>query len=256
VSVALACRELGHGPPLLCLHGLLGSGTNWRSIGRRLAERGRRVLLVDLRNHGRSPHAPGMRYAELAGDVLALLEREGIERAALLGHSMGGKCAMHLALAAPERVERLVVADIAPRPSGHEHAALLAALRALPAAALASRRAADAALAAHLPDPALRQFLLQNLVPGSEPRWRVDLAAIAAALPDLAGFDPPPAGARYPGPALFVRGERSDYLSEADLPLIEGWFPRARLVTVAGAGHWLHAERPDAFLAVIAPFLR
>ena len=188
MPVGLASTVVGKGTPALVLHGLFGSGTNWRTIARRLADR-LECHLVDQRNHGRSPHAHAMAYPELAADVLAYLDARGIGRAGLIGHSMGGKTAMTLALLAPARVRWLVVADIAPARSPSDHRPILDALRSMPLAAIASRGEADAALASTVSDPALRQFLLQNVVSdGAGLRWRIDLEAIAAALPELTDF--------------------------------------------------------------------
>ena len=255
MPIALESRVAGRGPPVLILHGLFGSGANWRTIARQLEAR-LECHLVDQRNHGRSPHARGMTYPELAGDVLAYLDARRIDRAGLIGHSMGGKTAMTLALTAPERAAWLVVADIAPAPSPGDHRPILDALRALPAGALATRADADAALAPAIPAPELRRFLLQNLVfDGGRLRWRIDLDAIADALPDLTGFPPPAAGAVYEGPSLFLRGARSDYLPPCHEPRVRALFPAASIATIAGAGHWLHAEQPAAVAGRIARFL-
>ena len=255
MTLELAGQSLGAGPDLIILHGLFGSGTNWRSIARRLEHR-LECHLVDQRNHGRSPHVRGMTYPSLAGDVLAYLDARRIGRAGLIGHSMGGKTAMSLALTAPERVRWLVVADIAPAPSPSDHRPILDALKALPLEVLATRGAADVALAPAIPDPGLRQFLLRNLVSeDARLRWRIDLAAIAEALPDLTDFPPTKRGAAYEGPALFLKGERSDYLTARHEPRIRALFPRATIATIAAAGHWLHAEQPAAVVARIERFL-
>ena len=255
MPATLASTVIGTGPPALVLHGLLGSGTNWRSIARRLGTR-LECHLVDQRNHGRSPHAAGMAYPTLAADLLAYLDAHRLDRAGLIGHSMGGKVAMTLALGAPERVGWLVVADIAPAPSPSDHRPIVDALRSLPVDTLATRSAADAALASSVPDPGLRQFLLQNLVfDGARLRWRIGLGAIAAALSDLTDFPPAPHGTVYPGPTLFLRGERSDYLRPYHEPRIRALFPSAAIATVAGAGHWLHAEEPVAVTTRIERFL-
>lgn len=254
-AVDLAFESLGDGPPLIVLHGLFGSGTNWRTVARRLS-RHRRVLLVDLRNHGRSPHAPDMRYPTLAGDVESLLDRLEIDAVDVVGHSMGGKTAMCLALRSPARVSRLCVVDIAPAASGHDHDGPIGALRALPLEQVTRRADADALLRDAVPEAGLRAFLLQNLEAGpSGYRWRIDLAAIEAALPDLVAWPEPAPGSVYRGPCLFVRGARSDYVTDADVPGIRRLFPAARVHTVDGAGHWVHAESPDAFLAAVEPFL-
>ena len=255
MPVALASTVIGRGPPALVLHGLFGSGTNWRTVARRLGAR-IECHLVDQRNHGRSPHAPGMTYPTLAVDVLAYLDSRRIERAGLIGHSMGGKTAMTLAVTAPERVRWLIVADIAPAQSPSDHRPILDALRALPADSLASRSGAEAALASAVPDLGLRRFLLQNLVAGETGmRWRIDLDAIARALPDLADFPRMPPHAVYEGPTLFLRGESSDYVGAHHEPRIRALFPAASIATVAAAGHWLHAEQPAAVTTRIEAFL-
>lgn len=244
----------GEGPPLLILHGLYGSGSNWARHAGRLAER-YRVLLPDLRNHGRSPHHPDMSYPAMAGDLRRLLDREGLETALVLGHSMGGKVAMTLALTSPERVAALVAADIAPVDYGnHGHAELIAALRALPLAELESRQAADRALAAAVPSAMVRQFLLTNLQRRDGGfQWRIPLTILADQLPLIEGF--PSLAARYPGPTLFLHGADSDYVSAAHEPTIRGLFPAARLEALPAAGHWLHVERPEAFAERLEAFL-
>ena len=256
MPVDLASTVIGRGPPAIVLHGLFGSGTNWRSIARRLEHR-LECHLVDQRNHGRSPHAPGMAYPTLAADVLAYLNAHRVDRTGIIGHSMGGKTAMTLALTAPERVRWLIVADIAPAPSPSDHRPILDALRAMPIESLASRAAADAALAPSIPDSGLRRFLLQNLVVDATGlRWRIDLEAIAEALPELTDFPPTASDSVYDGPTLFLRGERSEYLTVHHEPRIRALFPRAPIAaTIADAGHWLHAEQPVAVTARIAQFL-
>ena len=255
MPVALASTVFGQGQPALVLHGLFGSGTNWRTIARRLDTR-LECHLVDQRNHGRSPHARGMAYPDLAADVLAYLDAHRIDRAGLIGHSMGGKTAMTLALTAPERVRWLIVADIAPVPAPSDHGPILDTLKALPVDTLTTRTGADAALAAAVPDLGLRQFLLQNLIAGGAGlRWRIDLDAIADALPDLTGFPSIAPGTVYEGPTLFLRGARSDYVPASDEPRIRALFPAACIATVDAAGHWLHAEQPAAVTALILRFV-
>ena len=255
MPVGLASTVVGKGTPALVLHGLFGSGTSWRAIARRLADR-LECHLVDQRNHGRSPHAHAMAYPELAADVLAYLDARGIGRAGLIGHSMGGKTAMTLALLAPARVRWLVVADIAPARSPSDHRPILDALRSMPLAAIASRGEADAALASTVSDPALRQFLLQNVVSdGARLRWRIDLEAIADALAELTDFRVAEPDAVYEGPTLFLRGARSSYVTFRDEPRIRALFPAASIATIDAAGHWLHAEQPAAVTARIIRFL-
>nr|MDQ2804639.1 alpha/beta fold hydrolase [Pseudomonadota bacterium] len=197
----LHAQAMGEGAPVCVLHGLFGAGMNLRTAARRLAA-ARRVLLLDLRNHGSSPHIPTMSYAEMAADVRETLAAQDALPAALLGHSMGGKVAMHLALNEPEAVPCLLVADIAPVAYGPHFHDLVAALRALRLTPALTRAEASALLAPSVPDAALRTFLLQNLRFEGAPAWRIGLTEIAANLPALEGGDAPP-GARYDGPTLF-----------------------------------------------------
>jgi len=247
--------ESGHGqPPVILLHGLFGSSTNWHGIARRLAE-SRRVLAPDLRNHGRSASCAPMTYAAMAEDLVALLDSQGIDQAVLVGHSMGGKAAMFLALNRPERVHTLIVADIAPVTYTHRFDDVLTALAAIDLEGLEDRRDADEQLARTLENPGLRGYLLQSLVKqGNGWRWRIDLTHLSASMDHLLGF-PDIAGRQYPGPALFIYGTESDYVTGAHLQAIRERFPLARLRSVLGAGHWVYADQPDTFLRALQGFL-
>lgn len=255
--VTLAATSYGDaaGPPVAILHGLFGSARNWATIARRLGAH-RRVLALDLRNHGASPWAPAMDYRAMAEDVRATLDALGYRRFALIGHSMGGKAAMLAALCFGDAVERLVVADIAPVAYPPRHLGLVQAMRGLDLSAIARRADADNRLAASVPDAAERGFLLQNLMlDGQGARWRLNLHAIEQAMPDLVGWPAMPPEARYLGPALFVAGGRSDYVKPEYEPAIRRLFPKARIARIPEAGHWLHAERPQAFVDLVTPFL-
>ncbi len=245
----------GDGPPLVVLHGLFGAARNWTAIARRLSAR-HRVLAMDLRNHGASPRAEAMDYPAMAADVAETMEAAGAAPAAVLGHSMGGKTAMALALTRSGLVSRLLVADIAPVPYPPRQARIVAAMRAVPLRPGLARREADAALLAEgVQDPATRAFLLQNLrFEGEAPAWRCGLDEIAAALADIEGF--PEFASRYEGPALFLLGERSDYVQPEHRPRIRGLFPAARFLTLRGTGHWLHAEKPEEFAGVAEAFFQ
>ena len=252
MSVPLSYKSQGAaGPPVVILHGLFGSSSNWRSIARRLAER-HRVFALDLPNHGESPHVDTMSYAAMAGDVVAFLDDHDIASATLIGHSMGGKTAMRLALDAPARVDRLVVVDIAPTVSHNDHLPWLRAMDALDVSRVTRRADAESMLEETIPDAAMRQFLLQNLVStGDGFAWRINLAAIENSLPALLDF-PLDAGTRaFNGTALFLRGAQSDYVSQKDETVIRTLFPRAEIVTIEGAGHWPHAQQPARFLAAL-----
>ena len=250
-DVALACDVLGEGPPLVILHGLFGSARNWQSVARRLA-RHYRVVAVDQRNHGRSPHTGRFGYAEMAADLTARCDRLELDTITLLGHSMGGKTAMTFALAQPARVSRLVAVDIAPVAYADSHSTLIAALRALPLERLGRRQDADEALSAAVPDASVRAFLLQNLSLGAAGgTWRLNLAALAESMPALVA---PPPGAdhlQYGGDTHVIRGEQSDRVSAAHLPAFRASFPRLQVHTVEHAGHWPHAENPSGFLQAL-----
>ncbi len=245
--------ERGTGMPLVLLHGLFGRAANLGTVQRTLAERFR-VLALDLRNHGANPHVPAMNYPIMAADVLETLRERAALPCALVGHSMGGKVAMTLALQSPETVLRLVVADIAPVPYAHGNRAYVEAMAAVPLHPGLTRAAADAALANAVPDPVVRGFLLQNLRLGAAPEWRIGLDEIGAALPEIEGWSQPN-GFSYPGPTLFIAGVRSDYIRPEARPEIRKLFPAARFVTLKGAGHWLHADNPAGFVAVLEAFL-
>jgi pimeloyl-ACP methyl ester carboxylesterase len=243
------------GPPVVILHGLFGSGRNWASIAQRLAG-AHQVIALDARNHGASPWAETMSYAEMAEDVLATLRARGIGRARLIGHSMGGKTAMLCALRHPAAVDRLVVVDVAPAAHDSPFGAYIAAMRGADLAGVSRRGDVDRQLAAAVPSPAERAFLLQNLILGEgAARWRINLDALARDLPEIASFPDLPPGVSYGGPTLFVAGERSGYLGAEHEPAIRRLFPNAAIERIAGTGHWVHAEAPDAFLDLVGPFL-
>jgi pimeloyl-ACP methyl ester carboxylesterase len=242
-------------PALIVAHGLFGAAKNWGSLARRMARK-RTVIAVDLRNHGDSPWSDHAGYQAMAEDLAETIAREAGGRADMLGHSMGGKAGMALALTAPEAVNRLIVADIAPVDYDHAHGDYIAAMRALDLARVTRRSEADPLLAPHIPQPALRAFILQNLViEDGAARWRPNLDALERGMEGLLSFPADLPRASWGGPALFLRGGASDYVSDRALPAIRALFPGARVETVEGAGHWLHAEKPEPFLAAVERFL-
>src|SRR5689334_17714196 len=246
--VALAAAEYGEGPPVAILHGLFGSGRNWRSVAQHLAAR-HRVVVFDLRNHGASPWAKGMSYGEMVDDLRVSLRARDIEHAALLGHSMGGKVAMMTALLHSDMVDRLVIVDIAPAGNPPVLLAYIRAMRAVDLRGVTRRGEVDALLAEAVPNPAERAFLLQNLVIGEgASHWRLNLEAIEREFPDIVGFPTLPAGVAYRKPALFIGGAQSNYVEPEHEPAIRRLFPQAQIVRIEGAGHWVHAEQPRAFL--------
>ena len=241
-------REMGKGEPLVIVHGLFGSARNWLSVAPKLAET-RRVITVDLRNHGDSAHAADMSLADLANDLGELLD----EPADFLGHSLGGKAAMTLALTEPEKVRRLVVADIAPVPYPAVHAKTIAAMRAIPLCEVGSRKDADAFLARVIKDSRVRRFLLTNLQRGDSGfAWRLNLDALANWILALSGFA---ASGTFSGEALFLAGDQSDYVGPVEAAEITRYFPNSTLQTIADAGHWIHADQPQTLVDAVALFL-
>ena len=248
----LAATSYGEGgTPLLIAHGLFGSGRNWGVIAKRLSDRGR-VMAVDMRNHGASGRAEAHGYEDLAADLAETIEAEGGGAWDVLGHSMGGKAAMMLALTRPETVRRLVVADIAPMAYDHTQRHLIGAMRAVDLDAVSSRAEADAALARHVETPEVRAFLLQSCNP-REGIWDLNLDALDREMDRITGWPDPPG--RFEGPALFLAGAESDYVPDGMENAIRAQFPAARIKRVPGAGHWLHAERPREVEAAVRAFL-
>jgi esterase len=256
MSVELA--HIAHGESgslVVILHGLLGSARNWTAIAKQLGAT-RRVLALDLRNHGASPWADQMTYGQMADDVRAFLERHGIAAAALIGHSMGGKVAMRLALDHGERVLRLVVVDIAPVAYRRTFNAYVDAMRSLDLSQVTRRSDADALLAEQIADAGVRGFLLQNLISAEGGlAWRVPLQTLADEMPELMGFPSSPAPERYDGPSLFVSGGASDYVLPEHHEKILRLFPNAQFAAIENAGHWVHAEASDEFLRTVSGFL-
>lgn len=242
-------------PTLVLLHGLFGSATNWGSIARGLADR-YHVLVPDLRNHGQSPHHDEHSYDAMVADVLGLLDRYGVSQAGLVGHSMGGKVAMHLALNHPQRVRELAVVDIAPVSYSHDFQSVLDAFDAVELIGLKSRAEADAQMADKVVEPGVWAFLLQNLVKGLGGwEWRLNLNALDDAQADIVAFPTQIDGVRFDGPVIMIHGERSDYLLPQYRLEVERYFPSARFCQVGDAGHWVYAEQPQGFLDCLMPFL-
>jgi pimeloyl-ACP methyl ester carboxylesterase len=234
-------------PPLVIAHGLFGSGRNFQTLGKRLATT-RRVILLDMRNHGQSPWHQVHTYPAMAEDLAEAIERLAGGRAVLLGHSMGGKAAMTLAGLYPELLHALIVADIAPVPHQHTHLGYLRAMKAVDLERVTRRSDADPMLAGAIPEAPLRAFILQNLViEDGRARWRVNLDALEANMEALLGFPdglPEPA---FRGPAYFLHGGASPYVPPETHPRIRALFPEAAIEALPGAGHFLHAEQPEAF---------
>ena len=248
----LAFRDLGgRGPTTVFLHGLFGSSQNWAGMGRRLTGVGRCVLL-DLRNHGDSPHAPTHSLADCVGDVAdwARLHAPGPLR--LIGHSMGGLVAMAFAIAHPEVTAGVVSIDIAPRSYSSDNSAELKAFHS-DISRCRTRGELDMLLAPVIPDPGVRQFILTNAVRDGEGfKWRLNLPALESS---TLNRDFPSLQASYSGPALLVAGGRSSYVTEADRAVMLRYFPAAEVLTIAKADHWIHVSAPDELLAILIRFL-
>ena len=247
-------KDYGNGPPLIILHGLFGSLDNWHSTSVKLAAQFH-VFAVDQRNHGNSPHASEMSYPAMANDLDEFMRAHGPARAHMLGHSMGGKTAMEFALRYGDRVEKLIVVDIAPRAYSPRHEKILQAMLSLDLPAFETRKEIEEALAPAVPELATRQFLLKNVTraPGQTFHWKLGLREIAGDYARLS--EPPTATTPYGKPVLFVRGEASDFLLDEDISLIRGLFPQAELRTIPRAGHLPHVENPAAFLQTVNEFL-
>ncbi len=243
------------GVPLIIAHGLLGQSRNFGTLARGFAEK-RNVISIDMRNHGDSPWHEVMDYDAMAEDLAAVIEIHGAEHAHVLGHSMGGKAAMRLALRRPELLASLVVADIAPVAYDHEYNKEINAMQTLGLEAISRRSQADQILRAVIPQASMRAFLLQNLsIKDGSARWKPNLDVLAESMEAITGWLPPPAGARYDGPTLFVKGADSTYVLTQHESTISELFPAVEYTSIAGAGHWLHAERPKPFFEKIDAFL-
>lgn len=261
MTVELNNRMSGEGYPLILLHGLFGSLDNLGGVARRL-EDGWQIHALDQRNHGSSPHTDAMDYPAMAADVIAYMDAQGLEQAAVLGHSMGGKVAMQVALSYPERVAAIIVADIAPVTYKARHDAVLDGMKSLDLGGIKTRQEADRRLADFVEIPGVRQFLLKNLerLPADQVtdadqifHWRLNLPVIEACYQNLAAA--PEGDGHYDGPVLFLKGADSAYIQEKHQDTIRQLFPAAELKIIEGTGHWLHAEKADTFATLCRNFL-
>lgn len=236
---------------VLLLHGLFGAGDNLGALAKALMDEFR-VVQVDLRNHGRSPHSNVMSFAAMAADIALLQDTLGIERSHVLGHSLGGRVAMQLALHDAARVQRLVVADIAPVAYAPHHAEIFAALQTLDLENIANRGEVDAQLARSIPEIGVRQFLLKSLYKdGDVWRWRFNLPVLQSNYAEITVAQD---GEPFMGPTLFIRGELSDYIQPKYEEAMRALFPRFELKMIAAAGHWLHGEKPEEFNYLVKSF--
>ncbi|MCV2882918.1 alpha/beta fold hydrolase [Actibacterium sp. XHP0104] len=236
--------------PLLIVHGLFGSARNWGVIAKRMSDT-RQVITVDMRNHGDSHWRPTHSYTDMAADLAEVIETHG-GRADVVGHSMGGKASMMLALTRPELVNRLIVADIAPVAYAHDNTSLITAMRQVDLETVEKRSDADRQLAQHVEDPGVRAFLLQSL-DVKERRWRLNFDVLEAEMPKIVGW-PEDVPGQFDPVTLFLSGANSDYVRPEYRPAVRALFPHARFAKISGAGHWLHAEKPREFEASMQAF--
>ncbi|NHF58297.1 alpha/beta fold hydrolase [Flavobacteriaceae bacterium TP-CH-4] len=246
---------LGEGTPLLILHGFLGMSDNWKSLGNLYAKEGLQVHLIDQRNHGRSFHSEEFNYEVLSQDLKNYMDHYRLAEAIILGHSMGGKTAMQFACSYPVLTRKLLVADIAPKFYPPHHQSIINGLLNLDFDQISSRSEADGQLASHISDWGIRQFLLKNLywVDKDHLGFRFNLKILSERMEEIG--ESIGSTDTYYGPTLFLRGDRSEYITEGDLPEIERHFPNATLTTIENAGHWLHAENPKQFFAQSLAFI-
>lgn len=246
-------REYGQGQPIIILHGLMGSSDNWLPQAKMLGEH-YHVWVVDQRNHGQSPHSTEFNYNVLSNDILDFIQEHRIEKPVILGHSMGGKAAMNFSLAHPEKLDKLIVVDIAPKAYDVRHDHIVEALKAVPIETVQSRQEANEALAPHISSEDVRQFLLKNLLrkPEGGFGWRINLPVIDQSLEMISG------GLVNDGifekKTLFIRGSKSDYILDEDREAIKKIFPNSTMVTME-TGHWVQAEKPEEFVQVVLSFL-
>ena len=246
---------LGEGTPFLILHGFLGMGDNWKTIGKKIADAGYQVHLIDQRNHGRSPHSDAFSYKDMAEDIKQYIEEKKLKNVILLGHSMGGKTAMVFACQYPDEVQKLIVADIGPKYYPQHHQDILDGLDSLDFEVLNSRNAVDEALSVYVPNQGVRLFLMKNLYWKSkgELALRMNLSSLRANVSEIGKelveeF-------RYLGETLFLKGQNSKYILKEDHADIKKHFPKATIITIKNAGHWLHAENSEDFLKEVVSFL-
>lgn len=247
-------KSAGEGPPLIILHGLMGMLDNWQGVSKMLND-SLRTITVDLRNHGHSPHSEEHSYDLMVADIIELMDDLGLTNTHLLGHSMGGKVAMKLAQEYPERIRKLIIADIGPKYYPPHHQDILAALHAVPLDQLQRRTDAESYMSPLIKEAGVRQFLMKSLYHPAPNKfgWRFNLQAIEGNIENIGEATDE---MDYDGESLFIRGEKSNYITDADWPEIKTIFKNAQLVTITGAGHWVHAEKPREFADEVLEFLR
>jgi len=254
--IELKSTIIGEGKPFVFLHGFLGMSDNWKTLGNKFAEEGYEVHLLDQRNHGRSPHTEEMSYKIMARDLMEYCEKHQLKNIILLGHSMGGKVAMMAAGEYPDLIEKLIIVDIGPKYYAPHHQQILEGLEALDNRNLTSRGDAEDFLEKYIEDKGTRLFLLKNLYWKTKEKLalRMNLEVLKDSSEEIG--EALPAGIRFKKPTLFVKGEKSNYITSEDEPLIALHFPNNEIVVITGAGHWVHAENMKDFYANVMRFLQ
>ena len=255
MSEILHSKIIGTGTPLLILHGFLGMSDNWKTLGTQYAEHGFQCHLIDQRNHGKSFHSKDFNYDYLSEDLKIYMEYQNLDKASIIGHSMGGKTAMQFACDHPQMTKKLLIADISPKYYPPHHQDIIKGLQALDLETISSRGEADEELSRHLSDFGTRQFLLKNLywVEKGKLSFRFNLPVLSAKMEEIG--ENISATAQYQGPTLFLRGDASEYVVESDMPQIKTHFPAADIDTIDNAGHWVHAANPNQFFEKSVAFL-
>ena len=250
-------RSYGHGNPLIILHGILGISDNWVSFGKRIAEQGYRVIIPDQRNHGHSPHSPAFNYYALVDDLYEFIDNLGLENPILLGHSMGGKVAMRYTLENPELVSKIIIVDVSLRTyvTHTHHQQLIKSMMGIDLTRYRSRKDVEVQLSESIPSDRIRQFLMKSLYWKDKGKlgWRLNLEALYENLESM--YDGVFFSTRFYRPALFIRGGRSDYVTEDDYKAISTSFPKADIQTIENGTHWVHADEPDEFHQIVQTFL-
>jgi len=250
----LFLRKYGTGEPLIIMHGLFGTSDNWNTLAKNYGEHFT-TYVVDMRNHGQSPHSDEWNYDVMADDIIELMDSENIKTANIIGHSMGGKTAMFLACKFPDRVSKLVVTDIAPKYYAPHHQEIIDALKSVDLTTVSARKEVEQHIEDKIPEPGVRQFLLKSLYWNDDKQlaWRFNLDVISNNINNVG--EELPRTYHYEGPTLFIRGSKSHYITDNDIDQIIEHFPAARLTTIDNAGHWIHAEQPKDFLDITMDFL-
>lgn len=250
----LRYRSIGEGKPLIILHGVFGTSDNWQTFGKAVSAK-YKVYLVDLRNHGNSPHSDTFDYPSMAEDLKEFIEEHHLDKPMLMGHSMGGKVVMSFAVAHPDSFEKMIIVDIAPKYYPPHHQKILEGLSAVKIDTVESRKEAEEQLSAYIDDTGIRQFLLKNLkrADNGQFAWKLNLSVVKEKIDNVGlALD---TDAETKKPALFIRGDQSEYVLDEDKEHIRKLFPLAQIITIKDAGHWIHAEQPEALYEAVTRFL-